>query len=402
MTTKSASSYKNGKLTVKYDPKTEYSWNLEQNTTPWDTPKIASVTLDGVSLVRHFDLSSSNNPPTFYYSVNLKNSGTTTHVLNVTTKWDNHQVPVSFKIVQSGGNETDFARLMEKVSSLSVEGVELDRSLWENGQNFNVKNGSTLKFTLKDEVKNSFEVKTRTVNDISFASISKSSVFIEGDGTTLQEVVLKALVNNPVRFSVVSDNYKNISVSSNGMGFLLNGTSTSLTYGYDVNLPLTFRSYPGYQITQIKVGEKVYPVEKGNITINNEGMDAVYEVTCVPYERTRDFVVTVDPGNASSMAITLDPNGLNEKQVYLSRGLQTVKVNPADFPIAIQATNGSVYVDGEKQTPLTGGYYFAELPEAGKDIRIFNRQISQVTVDFSNLSGVGCSLKVDGKVVQNP
>ena len=398
-TTISASSYKDGKLTVKYDPKTETYWEVEQTVSPWDLPQIASVTFDGVSLKRYYPAA---HMPTFYYSVNLRNSDKTSHVLNITTKWDNHQVPVSFKMLQSGGNETDYGRIMENVLSLSVDDNVLDKSQWENGQTFNVKNGSLLRFSLKEEVKNAFEVKSRTVNNENFATISKSSVFIEGDGTTLQEVVLKALVNNPVRFSVISDNYKNISVSSNGMGFLLNGTSTSLTYGYDVNLPLTFRSYPGYQITQIKVGEKVYPVEKGNITINNEGMDTVYEVTCVPYERTRDFVVTVDPGNASAMAITLDPNGLNEKQVYLSRGLQTVKVNPADFPIAIQATNGSVYVDGEKQTPLTGGYYFAELPEAGKDIRIFNRQISQVNVDFSNLSGVGCTLKVDGKAVQNP
>ncbi|MDE6081122.1 MAG: hypothetical protein K2F70_02490, partial [Muribaculaceae bacterium] len=179
------------------------------------------------------------------------------------------------------------------------------------------------------------------------------------------------------------------------------GPTTVITrINYNTEFPLTFEPLNGYELTQVKAGDKIYTPVNGVVTLDHSGLEATYEVTCVPYERTQDFTVNVGPTSGGSLAVILSPkHAANRQWVYLEPGQNTIKVHPNDFPISLASSQGCVYVNGSKVEPDADGYYFAQKPAAGQDIRLYESQVSTVPVKVTNQSGKNCTITIDGKTV---
>ncbi|MDE6266957.1 MAG: hypothetical protein K2M07_06390 [Muribaculaceae bacterium] len=393
----SADEFNGNTLTIKYDPKTELNWTVATvgNGTPF------KATLNNTPLERKTGMvfnTGNTYDYTTYYTVSLPKGSSDNNVV-VTTQWPEFEMPVSIKVVQNGGNETVDAKLQEKITSVRVDGTVLDRSAWEGGKSFNVKNGATVSYYLATQVSGRFEVKSRTLNGTSIGT--SANVMIEGDVASPQEIILSALVNNTPRITIVSDAYNHFEVTSDGYYYPLSGPSTLISKnGYSTEFPLTFSPGYGFEITQVKSGEKIYKAVNGEVTLDHKGMDATYEVTCVPYERTQDLTVTVGSAAGGSLALILSPkNPANREWVYLDFGKNTIKVHPNDFPVSLASSAGCVYVNGEKVEPDAEGYYFAEKPAAGQDIRLFDNQINPVSVKVTNQSGKNCTITIDGKTI---
>ncbi|MDE6081973.1 MAG: hypothetical protein K2F70_06860 [Muribaculaceae bacterium] len=239
----SADDFTGNTLTIKYDPRNELVWTVA--TVGGGTP--FKATLNGTPLERKtgavFNTGNTYNYTT-YYNVSLAQGSTTNNVV-VTTTWPEFDMPTSIKVVQNGGNVTDEAKLQEKITKVTVGNTVLDRSLWEGGKTFNVKNGETVYYTLATQYKGEFEVKSRTLNGTSIGS--STSVLVEGDAPAPQEIVISALVNIKPRITVVSEAYKTFQVHSNGSYMGLSGPTTVITrINYNTEFPLTFEPLNGY------------------------------------------------------------------------------------------------------------------------------------------------------------
>lgn len=188
---------KNGKLTVKVDPNNEVKWLISrQGSTP-----ICKVVVDGKKLKRE---------KTFVYTAVNASSYKSAFVMNITEPkeytvditrdFPQFDIPVSLVVENDGGNETNPTVLKGLISSVAIDGVKLDRSVWM-ADNFTVKNGQELTFTFPANQKGTWELKERKINDETFTS---NTVRIEGDDETPQTVSVKALANTPWRFIIKS------------------------------------------------------------------------------------------------------------------------------------------------------------------------------------------------------
>ena len=391
----SSDDFKGNTLTVKYDPTTELSWTVAQ--TGSKTP--FKATLNGSTLQRKNGMvfnSGNTYDYTNYYTVSLEKGSTTNDVV-VTTQWPDFEFPTSIKIVQDGGNETNAAKLQEKITKVSVGGVALDRSAWEGGKTFMVKNGATVSYTLAQQYLTQFVVSSRTLNGNSIGT--STSVTLEGETATPQNIEIHALVNNNARFTVNCENYQGLEVTRDGYYVHVGSPSYEVAVGtYNTDFPLTFKGERGYQLKDVKVDGKTYTAVNNTVTINNVGMDKVYDVNLVPYERTQDFSFTVGQASGGQIRMVLAPNDpSNSQTIYANVGANTIKVNPADFPIQLGASNGSVYVNGTKQTPDENGYFLSSVPASGSDVRIYDSQVSPIAVKLTNKTSYSVTATVDGK-----
>ncbi len=394
LNTFTADKFKDGKLTIDYDPKTETTWYVGLT----ESGYICKASLDGAAVARTTNtiyLSSSQAVNRSSYRLNL-DPAHTQHTLDITTVWPDFEFPTRFVIENVDGNETNATKLQEKIKWIKVDGVELDRSVWSDGKTFNIKNGSVFSFSIAGQVRNQFEVKTRTVNGKDLGT--QTAILMEGDNPFPVEFKITALVNNPVRFTVNTPDYDKINIEGTSYDYKLTGETTELSHHYLNNkYQLLFIPVQGYYVSEVKVGDQTYNCDrKGIVTVGYEGMDGAFDVKVEEYKREVPVSLYVDGGSSGGEMITFNHAGANQMTVSLSNGRHTLMLNPLDFPIYIHETSPSVYVDGVMMSPVEKRLYIEEIP-VGKDVRIFSRHSSTYPVTINSFDG---TITMDGKEIE--
>lgn len=390
--------------TINYSPESEKIWSIALKS----GTRIFKTTLDGTAQSRTNIFIYDTPSKATLLSGYMLNLTSDKHTVDITTIYPDLDFPVTFKMVQDGGNETSQAKLDEKIEAIKIDGVVLDRSEWEGGKTFIVHNGSNLVYTLASQVRSQFEVKDRVCNGISFGS--SNSIIMESEAPGSYEIEIKALINNPVRFKVraAEEFYDKFSIDASNYYFAMQNTEEDFILDYK-NKRYFARFYPnvGYMVSKVTVNnpdgttEEHQNDEKGEVSFYYEGMDVVYDVEVKPYERNIPLNMYIDGGSSSGIAVTFGSHHDNQLYTELKNGRQTVNVSPLDFPIHVHESGAKVYVNGT-QVPEQGNHDFiTEAPAAGSDVRIFSRVSSTYPVTINNSpSSTQATYIVDGKEVQ--
>lgn len=389
--------------TVNYSPESEKIWNIALKS----GKRIFKTTLDGVAQTRSnifvYDTSSSATLMPGY----ILNLTSDTHTVDITTQYPDIDFPVTFKMVQDGGNETDQSKLDEKITYVRIDGVTLDRSVWEGGKTFTVSNGSQLSYALVSQVRSQFEVKDRICNGISFGT--SNSIILESETPGSYDFKIKALINNPVRLKVRSSEtgFDKFDMDVSNYYYVMQKAEEDFILDYR-NTDYNIRFYPheGYIVSKVTLTApdgktQVYNADaSGEVRLKYSGMNAVYDVEVAPYERNIPLSVYIDGGSSSGISVTLGVNHVNREYMDLKNGRQTVNVNPMDFPIHVHESGAKVYVNGV-QVPEQGNHDFiTEAPAAGSDVRIFSRASSTYPVTIKESpAGVNATITMDGNPI---
>ncbi|MDE6081295.1 MAG: hypothetical protein K2F70_03395, partial [Muribaculaceae bacterium] len=387
-----------------YDPVNEDKWYLSMV----DDGYIYRATLDGTDQSRtdvFMYMSASSLSQRSAFAIPLS-TASNTHKLDIKTAWDDFSFPVTFKVAQDGGNESNEAKLQEKIDYIRVDGKKLDRADWEGGKTFYVKNGSTLSYSLVQQVKTQFEITSRLCNGEDISKYS-GTILMEGTAAEDRNFVINALVNNPVRFQVNCADYDKLEVMNSFNFFYLDGPTTNHTMNYQrINYDLTFKPTKGYVVSKVTVNDdKVYtPDSNGNVELNFNGMDAKYDVTVEPYTRDKEVEFYVDPASFSRVEVTVARGKANESSIILKSGTNKVMLNPADFPLYFQVSKSSIYVGDEVANPIPGEYswinYYVESLPVDKKIRIYSSN-GKASVNINPFpAGVNATITIDGNTVQ--
>ncbi|MDE5607406.1 MAG: hypothetical protein K2I64_00530 [Muribaculaceae bacterium] len=389
--------------TINYSPGSEKSWGLSLKS----GNRIFKATLDGEAQTRtnifvYETASKASLLPG--YSLSLTSDK---HTVDVTTRYPDIDFPVTFKMVQDGGNETVQSKLDEKIEFIKIDGVTLDRSAWEGGKTFTVHNGSNLVYSLAGQVRTLFEVKERLSNGRSFGT--SSSIILESETPGKYDFEIRALINNPVRLKVRSSEsgYDKFYMDVSNYYYAMRKAEEDFTLDYRyTDYRMHFYPHEGYVVSKVTLTEPdgkktVYECDEvGEVELKYSGMDAVYDVEISPYERKIPINVFVDGGSSPSIAITLGDKHVNREYLELNNGRQTIYVNASDFPIHVHEAGAKVYVNGV-QIPEEGNHNFiTEAPAAGSDVRIFSRVSSTYPVTIKESpAGYKATITMDGKAV---
>ncbi len=286
---------------------------------------------------------------------------------------------------------------MENIKWVKVDNRVLDRSEWENKKVFQVKCGQTVSYSIATQTRNRFEVVSRTMNGVNIGSTT--GMLMDSETLTDVNFLIKAMVNNPMRFKITCKDYENILVSQASELTLTGVTTDFVEKNIAAGYYLDFAPKKGYYIEEIILnGTTPLKLDReGTLTYTAGAMDDVFEVKVKPYDRNIPLDLYVDAGTLNYVYVVFNLGGPNNRHEEFTNGRHSIMVHPCDFPIYVGESNPAVYVGGEIQSPVEEGsrMYINEVP-VGKEVRIYSAFTSSYPVTINDFSG---TVTMDGKEI---
>ncbi|MDE6378012.1 MAG: hypothetical protein K2K72_04635, partial [Duncaniella sp.] len=337
---------KDGKGTISYDPATESNWIIYRT----DAKEIFKVTLDDNKIERVTQFLKLNPSENTYsivpiQKIDLKDQDGT-HDLTISIDFPKIEIPVKFEFENIGGNETNPAYLADMIESITVNSTTLTDKSWLN-EDFTVTNGSKFYVSIKPQARGLWEFGSAYFNGEKLSSAGVS-VLIEGDDATPQTFKINGKLNNYWRYTLNLPDLANTMIQVND---ILEDIDASPYHGTSGFTPPVLKPYGknGYKVYDVEVDGQTVPLdEKGTYTITK--MDEEITITPRKYERNVPLQIYCDYGNYSNYYIILDPLGQTSQRVDLTKGLQTVMINPDDFPCEFGIEDSYIYVNDQLLT----------------------------------------------------
>ncbi len=380
-----ADSFVDNKLTINYDPNTETSWTVSHD----GCAKIYRATVNGTDIPRtEGSIYITNTSIQYQPYMQITPAGATTDV-NVTVDFPDNEIPLKVRIIPtSGSNETNQSKLNDIISAVKVNKIPVDRDLWENGT-LMVKNGSDVTIGFGNN-----KLYYAYINGVRQKSFFSFLIESTEDVPTPQEITVEAVVINPLRCRVVSDNFdkfdfyieqdrQDIASSDHNI------TAEALLYSY-----ASVRTRPdlNYKVRSVKVnGENISEKRPGHFEFKPT-MDMVVEVVAEPYVRDKKMRIYNDVVGAD---LILDPDGVMYKRLPMQYGFQEIAYNDEDLPVRTDIGDPYIYHNGDFQTVGDEGLFLASYKE-GDDVKIFAKAARRFNLTYEAMNA---TITHDGKPV---
>ena len=390
------SDFKNGTLTIKYDPNSENTWFVKHKNSSSNTSSaLAGAMLNGKKLSRSLIVYDTNSGVYHYnaYGISLSKSKLQ-HTLQIMENPLPGDIPVTFYVEQTTGNETEQDKLLEVIESLTVGSTKYTAKEWLK-EGFTVPNGSKITLGTRRQVYGSFEIENIFWNGEKSSSLAYT---VEAFGPEdAQTVGIRALVRNPWRFTLNFTDREHTNLYWSTPSYSQPQILTSSTYQGEVNVGFYVTGTPGYKVYEVEVNGKKVPVENDGY-YRPTAMNEVISVT--PKAYTRDIPITVVCGSEyNSPYIYLDYFGQNKQGIKIEPGANQVMVHQEDLPFRITDSDALVFLNDVQLTEKDENGDFSGLKDikANDVVSIYYSMPTSVEVTHALASGYTADIYHNGK-----